>query len=741
MSAGLRTRRRRLTFVAFGGLLGALLVSRVARAGDDEDLDALLDEHVVSGASKTEELAKDAPATTSVITGDDMRRYGIRSIAEAIDFLGMGLVTQNPLHSVEVGGRGVLLTSDFGNHVLLVVDGHVYNEPWDGTAYFEQGAGVPMELIDHIELILGPGSVLYGGNAMIGVVNVVTKRASAYSGLHLVAEGSLSPQQGRNGEITSVAPADLGGSYRLGAGVGSAPTLFGQRADIVAQAEVYSQSGPTFEWGPQIVNDPDGSPKNFGPRTPLGVWGGRINNQYSTLVPTFYSRMRLGNDLAVMFRAEMYKRATPVQGFDQQDTDFDEPRSWERDRFLSLDVLYTKRVGQHFDLSLRGYADSYDYYQQTYNTDSSVCAVPTAGPCLFEGKGHSQWVGLEAQGSYDWTGENRYTTLVGLNGNVRNVGGETDSVDANSGELVNVQGKSSVIEVVRAAYVQQRLNPVRALHVNLGARYDADPRGGDRLVPRFAAALDVWQGGVLKVIYAEAFRPPTFFEALYQSPDQMPNPSIRSEYVRGTEASFEQRFGRNKILFGVFRTWWSDMLSIETLPSGVSQYQNVSEIDNYGYNARAEGAVGSAFRYGASIVGASTRRTTPDGGSEALPVAPQIFGNLRVSYALPGSLPTVALATTFVGTRPADRILDGNFVPPPYAPPSAEIRLTLSRDVPGIPGLSYRLATSYTTGTVVPYVAGPIQGYDPAATVRGPAELTPTIRLVAFGTLRYDLPL
>jgi hypothetical protein len=250
-------------------------------------------------------------------------------------------------------------------------------------------------------------------------------------------------------------------------------------------------------------------------------------------------------------------------------------------------------------------------------------------------------------------------------------------------------------------------------------------------------ALDLWDGGVLKVIYAEAFRPPTFFEALYSSPDQIPNPSIKSEYVRGAEATFEQRFGRNKLLFGVFRTRWSDMLSIETLPTGVSQYQNVSQIDNYGYNARLEGVVG-ALRYGASIVGAYTRREPDD---QPLPVAPQIFGNARVAYALPGSLPVVALATTFIGKRPADRLLDGNFSPPPYAPPSAELRLTLSQQLRALPGLSYRIGTSYTTGSVVPYVAGPIQAYDPAAAARGPAELTPVVKLLVFATLRYDVNL
>ncbi len=722
--------------VAACSLLGILCGASPARA-EDEGLDALLDEHVVTGASKADELAKVAPATTSVITAEDMHRFGIRSIAEAIDFLGMGLVTQNPLHSVEVGGRGVLLTSDFGNHVLLVVDGHVFNEPWSGTAYFEQGAGIPIELIDHIELVLGPGSVLYGGNAMIGVINVVTKRGAGYRGLHLVAAGGVSPAQGRDGTFTSFAPSDLGGNYRLGAGIGHALPFLGPNAEINAGAEVYAQNGPSFEWGPQVVTNADGSPRTFGPRTPEGLWGGRINDQYSTLVPSLYSRLQIG-DLAVMFRTALYERRTPVQGFDQQNTDFDEPRSWERDRFISVDVQYKKRVSQKLSLSFRGYGDAYDYYQQTYNTDSTVCAVETVGPCQFTGKGHSRWLGSEVQGSFDWTGEDRYSTLIGLNGIVRNVGGETDSVEANTGQLLDATGKNSVTEVVKAAYAQQRLSPTTFLHFNVGARYDADPRGGARLSPRAAVALDVWNGGVLKAIYAEAFRPPTFFEALYSSPDQIPNPSIKSEYVRGGEATFEQRFGRNKLLFGVFRTQWSDMLSIETLASGVSQYQNVSKIENYGYNARVEGVVGS-FRYGASIVGAHTRRAIPE--EQPLPVAPQLFGNARIAYALPGSLPVIALATTFVGSRPADRLLDGNFSPPPRAPASAELRLTVSQALKVVPGLSYRIATSYTTGNVAPYVAGPIQAHDPAATERGPAELTPVVKLVTFATLRYDVDL
>src|SRR5690349_18386807 len=117
-----------------------------AQAGesqDTSDLEGLLDTSVVSAPSKTAEAVSIAPSTSIVLTAEDMRRYGIRTVDEAINFLAMGMQAEKRFQSVEVGARGVLLASDFGSHVLLMVDGHVLNEPWSATAYFDHGATVP----------------------------------------------------------------------------------------------------------------------------------------------------------------------------------------------------------------------------------------------------------------------------------------------------------------------------------------------------------------------------------------------------------------------------------------------------------------------------------------------------------------------------------------------------------------------------------------------------------------------
>lgn len=726
----------------------APLAAGAARADEATELAGLLSEPVVTGASKSAELASDAPATTSVLTAADMRRYGIRSLAEAIDFLGMGLVTQDPLHSVEVGSRGVLLTSDYGDHLLVVVDGHALNEPWDGTAYYEQGLALPLELIDHVELILGPGSVLYGGNAMLGVVNIITKGVGTYRGLTVVAEGGVSPQQGLGGSFTSFAPSDLGSTYRLGLGLGKSFRLFGEDASFVGHAELYRQDGPSFEFPLQGGNvNAAGDPTNYGPRAPAaGVWGGRAYNQYYTSVPTAWGKLTWG-DLSIQARASQYRRATPyINYFNQFSSDFDESRSFESERWLSLDVRYQKHLGDRLALVARGYGDDYKYEQHSYTSDPTQCMDTAPAPCITVPHPHARWAGAELQASFDWLKNDSLTTLLGADARVRHIEAAIDVDLAATGRTVSSSPLGSVTEVPWSVYAQQRYSPVRPVHLNAGARLDSDPRGGKRVSPRAAFAADPWKGGVIKGIYAEALRAPSYFESVYHPGADLAQQlggvaNLRHETVRGIEVSIEQKLGTQRLLVGVYRTWWNDMISLTLLdPStGELAYRNTSTISNYGLNTLFEGSVGQ-WAYGASLTGGYARRSTAD-GSVPLPVAPTWFGNARASYDLPGAWPTLALATSFVGERLADRANDGNFPVTPTVPFSVTLRATISGDVPRVAGFSYRLSVNYITATHSPYVAGPVQTEDPTVADRPAAALAPVNRLSTFLTLTYNLPL
>src|SRR5688572_4633510 len=161
---------------------------RSALAEEAGDLRAVLSENVITTASTSSQTASTAPATSVTLTAEDLRLYGIRSLDEAINFLSLGLTASDPLRTPDVGSRGVLLPADSGKHFLVLVNGHALNDPLYGAARFDSGAGVPIDLIDHIEVIVGPGSVLYGSNAMLGVINVITKRAGDYQGGHLLGD-------------------------------------------------------------------------------------------------------------------------------------------------------------------------------------------------------------------------------------------------------------------------------------------------------------------------------------------------------------------------------------------------------------------------------------------------------------------------------------------------------------------------------------------------------------------------
>ncbi len=70
---------------------------------------------------------------------------------------------------LEIGARGVQIPGDYGNHLLLLVNGHVVNGAVERDGVLRPRRGDPDgAFVDHVEIIVGPGSVLYGSNAMLG---------------------------------------------------------------------------------------------------------------------------------------------------------------------------------------------------------------------------------------------------------------------------------------------------------------------------------------------------------------------------------------------------------------------------------------------------------------------------------------------------------------------------------------------------------------------------------------------
>ena len=109
--------------IALAPCLAVLAHSGWARADDASDIEGILNEHVISTASATAQRASVAPALSTTITAEDIQALGIRSLAEAIDFLSLGVITADPLRTPDIGSRGVLFANDDGKHFLLLKPG------------------------------------------------------------------------------------------------------------------------------------------------------------------------------------------------------------------------------------------------------------------------------------------------------------------------------------------------------------------------------------------------------------------------------------------------------------------------------------------------------------------------------------------------------------------------------------------------------------------------------------------
>src|SRR5579862_4557521 len=133
----------------------------------------------ITSVSKKEQRAEDVPAALFVITQDDIRRSGLRSLPELFRLVPGMQVAQVNSSSWAVSARG--FNDLFSNKLLVLIDGRTtYVRAFSGT--FWDSEDLLLEDIERIEVIRGPGGTAWGANAVNGVINIITKSATDTQG-------------------------------------------------------------------------------------------------------------------------------------------------------------------------------------------------------------------------------------------------------------------------------------------------------------------------------------------------------------------------------------------------------------------------------------------------------------------------------------------------------------------------------------------------------------------------------
>src|SRR3989454_11782951 len=142
----------------------------------------------VFGASKYEQKPSEAPASVSIVTSEEIRKFGYRTLSEILRSV-RGFFTTYDRNYSYIGVRGFDRPGDYDTRVLLLLDGHRINDNVYDQASVGTEALIEVDAIERIEIIRGPSSSLYGTNAFLAVINVITRSGRDLKGTEVAATG------------------------------------------------------------------------------------------------------------------------------------------------------------------------------------------------------------------------------------------------------------------------------------------------------------------------------------------------------------------------------------------------------------------------------------------------------------------------------------------------------------------------------------------------------------------------
>lgn len=442
----------------------------------------------VYSASKFEQKATEAPSSTTVITSDEIKRYGYRTLSDILASVQGFYVTDDRNYDF-LGTRGVNL-GDFNSRFLLLINGHRVNNDLDDAAYVGTAFMLDVDLIDRVEIIRGPGSVLYGNNAFFGVINVITRQGKQVNGAE--ASGSYGSFNEYSGRVT------LGDQFTNG-------------LQYMLSGTIYNNDGPENLFYPQFdtPSQNNGVAHNMD-SDGFGSFFGSVNYKDFTVEGGYINR----------------EKVNPTA---QYLTTFNDPRLRTVDDRSYGTLKYAHKFQSDLDLSADVYYDRSDS-QIGYPSPPGTAAP---GTYFFEEQETGEWAGGEAQVNQKiW---NRHVITVGAE--YRNDFKQEDhEFDPGTGQTVyDRNGRRDNYGI----FAQGDFLVLTNFHINAGVRYDKYSHFDPSWSPRVALIYNPLEASTFKLIYGTAFRDPNFLEL---SDPRFQN--INPEKITSYEAVYEQGIGK-----------------------------------------------------------------------------------------------------------------------------------------------------------------------------------------------------
>lgn len=503
----------------------ALVTANLSPAFADDDLAMLQLEALlkmeVTGVSRFAQQTRQAPSAVTVLTREQIRDHAWTSLADLLDAVPDLFIATDRIYRY-AGVRGFLQPSDYNTNVLLLIDGVPVNDAVYNQAFLGDAGLLDLALVERVEFIPGPGSSVYGSNAILGVINVITRRGGTMRGT--TVETSL----GRHG----------------GRGLAVRHGRADDRSDLLLSASVWRSDG-------EDLTLPDTPETSFG----------RARGLEPERVRRLLLRHAWDEFTLIAAHAERSKGyASAPYG-----TLFGDPRTDVVDRQWLLSLSHEREWRTGVSVVARATLG-----RATYRGNWAL----EPGETLNRDDADGRWWALELQAT-----DTRFTdhTLVyGIehHNQYRLFQRNADRTPGAPGP-VYLDDRRTARHT--GAYVQDEWRS-GDWRINAGLRIDHYSSFGTTANPRLGFIRDLTAHTTLKLLLGRAYRAPNVFEMQYHDGNVLmkANPSLRPERVRSAEAVLEhQAPGGWHLRASVFHNRIRDLIAQELDPAdGLLVYRN-----------------------------------------------------------------------------------------------------------------------------------------------------------------------
>ncbi|MBX3192528.1 MAG: TonB-dependent receptor [Labilithrix sp.] len=498
------------------------------RANAQTQLDLqLVSTDAVEAASRVAESVEDAPASVTLIPSPELRAMRYPTVAEALRGV-RGVFVSDDRGYKSVGFRGFGRPGDYGNRVLVLVDGHPTNDNWVWSSYVGYDLRTDLDDVDRIEVVRGPGSILYGTGAFSGVVNLVTSGRDTPDGrevgLSVVEDGVARARA----KITHHFAKDFGVWTSVAAGRSAGRDFF---------VPEYVPSGP-----PTIAGNARGVDGMH-----VGTWTGKA----------FYKA------LTAQWSLNHHDKQIPGGQFE---TLFGDGRTHQADTRAFLELKLAPELGEQLESLTRAHANHFAYR-------GLFARAPIEGG-VGKDSYDGTWVGVEQRIAYKPVPEVRLTGGGEVQGHLQ---AHQRSSDETNGRYFDDERTFTLV----AGYLTADYAPTPALRANAGARFDSYSTFGSSLNPRAAIVLKPYEQGNLKIMGGKAFRAPSLYELYNVSGGgRKATEDLEPENLYSAEIEMSHRFSRSVVAsVATYANYIENLIALRDLPDATPQvpsyaYQN-----------------------------------------------------------------------------------------------------------------------------------------------------------------------